>query len=208
MLEHEYTVLGGMNRARIGQYLAVVSACISGGVVFVLLSAVDLAKRLGVAASLPPSVLSLTGAGSVFLVLYWFLDRYAWRWAWISRVLKVPDLSGDWNCVGQSLGSDGSIRHTWIGKVTIVQTFDRIRVRLKTSQSGSNSTIAALILDEADGYRLYYSYRNDPRIGEPELASHRGTAEITFAKDLKSGLGEYVNSYGRSTSGRLTLTRA
>lgn len=207
MFEHEYSVLGGVNRARVGQYLAIISAFVSGTVVFALLYGVDIAKRFGVPANLPPSALSLVGAGTVFLVLYWFLDRYAWRWSLLSRLLKVPDLSGDWDCSGQTLNADGTVRHEWKAKVTIVQTFDRIRVRLKTEQSGSNSTIAALIHDEAEGYRLFYSYRNDPRIGEPELKAHRGTAEITFAKDLRSGEGEYVNSYGRETYGRMTLVR-
>ncbi|WP_254026577.1 Cap15 family CBASS effector [Mesorhizobium ventifaucium] len=206
-MEHEYTVLGGVNRARIGHYLGIISSAVSAGVVFVFLSAIDLASKFGISANLPPSVLSLAGAGTVFLVLYWILDRFAWKWIGLSRLLKVPDLSGNWDCKGQTINPDGTTEYQWKAVITIVQSWDRIRVRLKTDQSGSNSTSAALICDEADGYRLFYSYKNDPSIGETELRSHRGSAEITFAKDLQSGNGEYFNGHGRYTFGQMSLNR-
>lgn len=175
--------------------------------VFVLLSAVDAAKKVGIAANLPPSVLSLVGAGTVFVVLYWLLDKYVWKWPGFSSVLKVPNLAGEWTCKGQTINPDGSKGYEWDAKITIIQSWDRIRVRLKTKQSGSNSTSAAIISDPADGYRLFYSYRNDPNIDETDLKAHRGSAEITFAKDLRSGEGEYFNGHGRYTFGRMTLTR-
>ncbi len=207
-MEHEYTVLGGINRARIGHYVGLVASAVSAVMVLLILSAVDLAKKFGLSANIPPSVLSLAGAGTVFLSLYWILDRYAWKWPVFSKFLKVPDLSGEWHCDGQTLNPDGSNSHQWSATVTIVQSWDRIRVRLKTAQSGSSSTSAALICDPVDGYRLFYSYKNDPRIGEAGLTSHRGSAEVTFAKDLLSAEGEYFNGYGRYTFGRMSLRRA
>lgn len=208
MLEHEYTVLGGVNRARIGHYLGVISGAVSAGVVFVLLSAVDLAKQFGMSATLPPSILSLAGAGTVFIVLYWILERFAWKWPGLAKLIKVPDLAGEWTCDGQTLNLDGSPGHRWTAKVTIIQSWDRIRVRLKTEQSGSNSTSAALICDPADGYRLFYSYKNDPKIGEVDLKAHRGAAELTFTRDLVSAEGEYFNGHGRYSFGRMKLKRA
>ncbi|ESY79268.1 membrane protein [Mesorhizobium sp. LNHC221B00] len=207
MLEHEYTVLGGINRARIGHYLGIVSGVVSAGVVFLLLSAVDVAKTFGIAANLPPSVMSLVSAGAVFVVLYWLLEKYAWKWWPLASVLKGPNLAGDWSVQGQTVKPDGTDGYQWTAKITIVQSWDRIRVRLKTAQSGSNSTSAALIYDPADGFRLFYSYKNDPNINEVELKSHRGSADITFAKDLKSANGEYFNGHGRYTFGKMALTR-
>lgn len=206
-MEHEYTVLGGVNRARIGHYLGIISGGVSAAVVFALLWMVDLAKTFGVSANIPPSVLSLAGAGTVFVALYWILDRFAWRWRIFSRLLKVPDLSGEWECAGQSINTEGKTIHEWKAKITIVQTWDRIRVRLKTDQSASNSTSAALIRDEADGFRLFYSYTNEPKMGQPDLTGHRGSAEITFSKDVSSGEGEYFNGHGRYTFGRMVLRR-
>jgi hypothetical protein len=49
----------------------------------------------------------------------------------------------------------------------------KLRVRLKTDRSGSNSETAALVWDEADGYRLIYSYRNNLNIGETQLNGHQ-----------------------------------
>ena len=36
MLEHDYALLGGLNRARVGRYLSIVAASVSAGIVFVL----------------------------------------------------------------------------------------------------------------------------------------------------------------------------
>jgi hypothetical protein len=122
-------------------------------------------------------------------------------------LLKVPDLSGKWRCIGRTLNADGSTKHDWEGTVTILQSWDKLRVHLKTSHSGSNSITAALLYDEADGYVLLYHYKNDPHIGEPELRSHRGFAELLFAKDRQSAQGEYFNGHGRFTFGTMRLTR-
>ncbi len=206
-MEHEYAVLGGLSRAMVGRYLSLIAAGVSAVIVFALLWAVDIAQRFGLPTNLPPSILSLVGAGAVFTALYWLLDRHAWRWSMVSKLLRVPDLSGEWSCKGQTINPDGSPGYVWEATVTIIQTWDKIRVRLRTAQSGSNSNSAALICDDADGYRLFYSYKNDPKIGETELRSHRGFAEITFTKDLRSGEGEYFNGHGRFTFGTLKLQR-
>jgi SMODS-associating 2TM, beta-strand rich effector domain len=205
--EHEYALLGGVNRAKVGRYLSLLAAAVSAVVVFLLLTVVDLAKRFGVPATLPPSVLSLVGAGTIFAILYWIFDRYAWRWRYLGPLLKVPDLSGKWRCRGLTLNQDGSTKHDWEGTVAILQSWDKLRVQLKTPHSGSNSITAALLYDEADGYVLLYHYRNDPHIGEMELKSHRGFAELLFAKDRQSAQGEYFNGHGRFTFGTMYLTR-
>ncbi|WP_293867591.1 hypothetical protein [uncultured Alsobacter sp.] len=207
MLEHEYSVLGGVSRAKVGRYLSTVAASVSAATVFSLLWVVDLARRFGLNANVPPAVLSLVGAGAVFGALYWLLDRYAWRWGIFRLWLKVPDLSGEWQVDGASVNQDGSNGNVWRGKITIIQSWDRLRVRLRTSQSGSNSVSAAIIYDAADGYRLFYSYRNEPNINEPDLKGHRGFAEVTFSHDLIEGEGEYFNGHGRYTFGRMKLRR-
>jgi hypothetical protein len=206
--DHEYMLLGGINRSKVGRYLALASASVSGAIVFVLLTIVDVAHRFGMPKNLPPEVLSLVGAGTTFAVLYWIFDRYAWRWGVVAQLVKVPNLNGEWTCYGETINLDGAVQFEWTGSLTITQSWDKLRVRLKTEQSGSNSISAALVRDEIDGVILLYHYQNDPRIGETELRSHRGFAEITFAEDLASGEGEYFNGHGRNTFGRMTLARA
>jgi hypothetical protein len=207
MQEHEYSLLGGVNRARIGRYLGAASALISAAVVFLLLTVVDLAKTYGLPVNLPPSVLSLVGAGAIYAVLYWIFDQYAWRWPAVSKLLKLPNLSGDWDCVGKSLNEDGSLKYDWKGVVTIIQSWDKLRVRLKTDNSGSNSVAAALSYDAADGYILLYHYHNDPKVEQRNLAPHQGYASITFATDQQTGKGEYFNGRGRITFGTMELRR-
>jgi hypothetical protein len=207
MLEHDYAIVGGLNRAKVGRYLSVIAAAVSAGIVFILLAAVNLVQWLGLPANLTPSVLSLVGAGAVFGVLYWIFNYYAWRWPLLNSAVKVPNLSGEWKCAGKTFQSDGKIQYEWEASVIIFQQWDKIRVRLKTKQSGSDSIAAALVCDDSDGYRLLYNYRNDPKIGEVELKSHLGFCDLNFAKDLKSAEGEYFNGRGRNTFGIMHLTR-
>jgi hypothetical protein len=209
MLDHEYALVGGVNRANVGRYLSLLAASVSGFIVYLLLLLVDVAKTLGVPASIPPSVLSLVGAGMVFAMLYALFNRYAWRWWPFPAWLKVPDLSGTWRCEGQTLAPDGKgTAQDWHANVVMVQSWDKLRVRLKTEQSGSNSITAALMYDSAEGYRLLYSYRNDPHIGEVELKSHVGFADLVFSKDLKTAEGSYFNGHGRFTFGTMQWVRA
>lgn len=204
---HEYSVLGGINRARVGQVIGGLAAGISSGLVALLLTVVNVAEALGFGGYVPAVLLPPIGAGVVFTVLYWFFDRHAWKLSWLAKPLGVPNLSGDWRVEGQTLDREKSPSYAWEGEITIIQSWDRIRVRLKTAQSGSNSITAALVRDEADGFRLFYSYRNDPRADQFELNSHRGSAEITFNHNLTEGEGEYFNGLGRFTFGTMKLTR-
>src|SRR5260370_2583999 len=207
MQNHEYALLGGANRSKVGRYLGVIAASVSAGIVFLLLSAVNLAQRWGLPINLTPAVLSLVGAGAVFAALYASFDRFAWRWSCLGKFIKVPNLAGDWKCVGQTVNPDGTAGYQWDAMITVFQSWDKIRVRLKTLQSGSNSISAALICDDAEGFRLLYNYRNDPGIIEVDLKSHLGFSEFLFSADLKSAEGEYFNGHGRYTFGKMHLTR-
>lgn len=205
--EHEYSVLGGLNRAQIGRTIAIIAAAVSSGIVAAFLAAIDLLETLGWIRQLPNIILWPVTAGVVYGALYWLFDRHVWKWPRVASLMRVPDLAGTWDCKGQTINPDGSLGYEWDAEVIIIQSWDRIRVRLKTKQSGSNSLAAAIIYDEADGFRLMYNYRNDPKAGEPELVSHRGYAELTFNKSLQTAEGEYFNGLGRFTFGRMYLTK-
>jgi hypothetical protein len=205
--QHEYSVLGGFNKARIGHAIGVISAGVSSVIVMVFLALVDVAKAFGLGSYIPPLVLWPLGAASIYGILYWLFDRHVWKWPRLARLLRVPDLAGRWLVEGQTINPDKSPGASWQGEITIVQTWDRIRIRLKTTQSRSNSIAAALLHDEADGYRLMYNYQNEPNIGEADLKGHRGFADLTFDEKLRNGQGEYFNGHGRFTFGTLRLTR-
>jgi hypothetical protein len=207
MGQHEYSVLGGLNRAKIGHWISVVAAGVSSAVVTAFLALVDIAKRFGFGEHIPPLVLWPISAAMIYGVLYWIFDRHLWRWSKIATLLRVPNLAGEWQCDGQTLNTDKSAGDRWTAVVTIIQSWDRIRIRLKTGKSGSNSIAAALLHDEADGYRLMYNYQNEPNIDQPELKGHRGFAELTFDPTLRTAEGEYFNGHGRFTFGTMRLKR-
>jgi hypothetical protein len=204
-LEHEYALLGGYNRSHVGRWLGAAAALISAAVVFLVLSAVDLAKAWGLNVNLPPTAMSLIGAGAVYAALYWLFDRFAWKVAPLGRFLKVPNLSGKWCCTGTPL--EPANGDQWTGTVTIVQSWDRLRIHIDTNHSTSDSLAAALQHDAAVGYRLMYHYRNQPKPGEGELAPHHGFAEMTFDTDETGATGDYFNGRGRNTFGMMTWKR-
>lgn len=201
--EHEYLVMGGANRAHVGRLMSFAASAISGALVFALLTTVDLAKKFGLNVNVPPTLLSLLGAGAVFGLLYWVLNKWAWKWPGIGLALKVPDISGTWDCVGKTLKDDGSTKYEWQAEVIIVQSWDKLRIRLATKTSGSSSISAALAHDSVDGFVLLYHYRNDPNVGASGLAPHMGCSVMTIAKDLQSATGDYFNGRGRISFGTL-----
>ncbi|WP_334070644.1 hypothetical protein [Burkholderia ambifaria] len=205
--DHEYSVMGGANRAKVGRLLSFAASAISGGLVFVILHFVDIAKKLGWNVNVPPTLLSLVGAGAVFGALYWVLNMWAWKWDGVGTWLKVPVLSGTWDCQGKTLAPDGTTKFEWRGEVRIVQSWDKLRIRLTTETSGSNSISAALAHDSVDGVVLLYHYRNDPRPEAAELRAHTGCSVMTIARDLGSATGEYFTGRGRMTFGTMTWTK-
>lgn len=205
MLDHEYAILGGVNRSKVGRYIYAAASALSAAIVFVLLSLVDIAKIWHINANIPPGVLALCGAATVYLLLYALFDKYLWRFNGIQRAISLPDLSGKWTCEGLTVNSDPQFG--WNGAVTIVQSWDKIRVRIETENSYSDSQAAALQFDTAAGYRLLYHYINFPKIGRPDLNAHHGFGELLFSTDLSTASGEYFNGRGRNTYGTLKLTR-
>lgn len=204
-LDHEYALVGGYNRSHVGRWLGALSALVSSAIVFLLLAMVDLATALGLNVNLPPMALSLVGAGAVYAAVYWVFDRHLWKVRLLGSVLKVPNLAGTWRCEG--VGLDITPSANWQGTVTIVQTWDRLRVHLKTSQSESHSISAALVHDAAAGYRLMYHYRNEPKLGDQDLIAHHGFAELIFDSNEQAADGEYFNGRGRNTFGKMRIVR-
>lgn len=205
--DHEYSLLSGVNRSLIGRWLGMIAAGVSSGIILCVLALINLAKLLGVANYVPQLILWPIGAGVIYGVLYWIFNSYLWKHPKMALILKLPDLSGNWKCEGQSLNSDKTLSWSWDGTMTITQSWDKIKIRIRTEKSRSVSIAAALMHDEADGYRLIYHYQNTPNIDEPELNVHRGFSELNFHPDLKIATGEYINGQGRFTFGIMKLSR-
>lgn len=204
---HEYALLGGFSRAKVGRYLALGAAGVSSLAVFLSAGLGIALEDRGMPRQWTAWVASAMSASLVWAALYWLLDNHAWRWPLLSKALSVPDLSGRWQVSGESLDAERNVTHRWAGVLTIAQRWDKLRVRLETDQSASVSITAAILCEEDAGWRLFYTYRNEPWIGEAELHGHKGSADILFAADRRTGAGEYFNGLGRFTFGKLLLTK-
>lgn len=206
MQPHEYSVIGH-SRSSVGRYLGTAAGLVAAFTAVLVTLGFDVAKRLG---------LSDGGAGIMIFPLnaatFYFLGHLAFeKWVWKHRVVQtllgVPDLNGEWDCQGVTKDEDGNVTHNWSATVTITQTWEKIRVYLKTGQSSSRSKSASLVKEPGHGYVLMYSYQNEPRIGEPELRAHVGYCELYLNEGLTRAEGDYFNNKGRITFGRMTLTR-
>lgn len=201
---HEYSIIGH-SRSTIGRYLGALAAFIAAGSVVASGAATGVAHWLGLSDWLSHVTVVPISAAIVYPVAHWLFDRFAWKYA--GRVLNIADISGDWLCNGTTLSEEGTIKFTWQADITISQSWEKIHVTLRTRQSASHSVSAALI-PEADGsWMLMYSYRNEPRAGEPDLNAHLGYCELRFSKSLRDAEGDYFNARGRGTFGRMQLTK-
>jgi len=204
LLDHEYSVIGH-SRSTIGRYLGMLAT-----VVVSLLPAIGIGLSDAIASIGLPEwgkyflVIPLT-AGLTYSVIHWCFNKIAWRP--LSYLSQIPHIAGEWHCEGKTYADDGSIAHHWEAELSISQTWEKIRVRLETKSSSSHSISVALI-PEADGcWMLMYSYMNQPKVGNLDLNSHRGYAEMRFAKGLKAAEGEYFTAKSRGTVGSMKFTR-
>ena len=206
MKSHEYIVICGFNRSRVGKIIGGVASVLSAIIIYIVLTVMQHYSFLDYKSVLPPSLSSLISAGGIYVGLYYFFNSRWWKTPKISRLLNVPDLSGEWDCQGEGRNISGE-KYEWNAVIKIVQSWDKVHIRMQTSQSGSDSVAASIIYDEGIGYRLIYNYKNDPKINESHLRAHMGFAEFTFSEDLKSADGEYFNGRGRNTFGTMQIVR-
>lgn len=203
---HEYAVIGH-SRATVGRFLGIAAGLASSGLAVVIATAITYAERWGFLDAHAYWKLPLTAA-----IFYTFghlaFDKWAWRTWLVHRILAIPDLRGKWDCVGETIDPNtGTITYNWTAEVTISQSWEKIRIHSQTKQSRSSSVAASIVVEEDVGYILMYSYRNEPRPGEPELKAHHGYAEWHIAADGCSADATYFNGGGRYTGGRMKLTR-
>ncbi|QVQ35352.1 hypothetical protein KHQ08_00170 (plasmid) [Pseudochrobactrum algeriensis] len=142
--------------------------------------------------------------GLIYAIVHWIFNK--WCWKLFFRFVGLPDIGGKWQCVGQSFRDEGRPPHEWTAEITITQSWEKIRVYLRTDQSTSSSVSAALIPQGDGRWLLMYSFRNQPRAGE-QINPHLGYCEMSFEAGYKKADGDYFTALGRATCGRMTLTR-
>ena len=138
-----------------------------------------------------PGWLAAPSTMTLFGLLFWAFNKYAWRWKIRSfRLSAIPDLGGTWAGVVHSSHDD---KDTPVA-VYISQTWLKIRVRLESERSSSTSAMAALNTDEAASEQgLKYEYLNEPvATAVPTMHIHRGTVHLRLSPDGKILEGNYT----------------
>lgn len=204
-IEHEYSVIDHP-RAVIGRWLGTTAGAIAAIITIVAPIITGWFDRLHAEVGTPRWIVAPIAAGLVFTLVHLAFDKLVWRWPLVRTLLRIPDLNGVWEVSGKTMNPVAGAPSDWRGELRITQTWEKIWVQLKTGQSCSSSKAASLLRQPGAGCVLMYSYRNEPRIGEA-ITPHVGYAELTFDEGLTAADGEYFNSKGRTTFGRLNLTR-
>lgn len=156
--------------------------------------------------------LAATVIGTVLLAVANWIWRGVWRRLPILNRVFFPDLNGVW---------EGTLQTTWVDpetkatpgpiptRITIRQGIVAISIRQKTAESTSYSgTVVPEAQPEADRYRLWYSYSNQPRREVSHRSEqHEGAAwlELSLGEDPEELTGQYFTS--RKTSGDLMVRR-
>lgn len=147
-------------------------------------------------------------AMTAFGALFFIFNRWLWKLKCLRQLLLVPNLNGQWKVTGHTVRRDGeAVDYSWQGSITIVQSWSRIAIVLRTDQSASRSIAASLYRYPGEGYRLLYHYSNEPKADLAELQRHCGLCDLMFSTDLGSAEGSYFTDSDRLTVGTMKLHR-
>ncbi|MDR3600353.1 MAG: hypothetical protein P4L49_07725 [Desulfosporosinus sp.] len=199
---HEYSVIGHP-REKIIYWLAFIS----------IISAPLVSKFIDMILNNYLSItwkLTISGV-AIYTILYILFNKYLWKIEAFSKLFKFPNLNGEWQCVGKSYNPKQNKNFNWNGNIKIVQTWDKISITLKTSNSTSQSmsSIGGIKHIPGIGYKLAYNYENSPHISSTELAKHEGYCSLDISEERISADGYYFNNAKeRQTFGEMKLTRS
>ncbi len=140
--------------------------------------------------------------GLVYSLFIWLFNSYLWKTKRVTKITKVPDLSGKWVIKGESNFAEGT---KFSGILYIKQTFDKITIKSVFEKSTSFNTQTFLEIKE-DDVKLSYYYHNEPKQKESDkLHIHHGFMTLTFSNGNFSG--EYFNDGFRGTNGSWILEK-
>ena len=182
--------------------IAIVTAPIVKGLAEYLVSLLEVSTSWSSAPVVAVPVFGL------FAGLYFLFDKFLWKITWLRKLLLVPDLNGKWACTGRTNLKNGEpVNFDWNATVSITQSWSKILIHLKTSQSESKSISASIYHEAGVGYRLLYQYNNKPNADELDLSNHSGSAELLFSEGAESASGSYYTDRHRTTVGTMKLER-
>ena len=74
---------------------------------------------------------------ALFSIFFGIFNKFIWRFA--TKILKVPNLNGVWNCKGHSYNTQTKAKFQLESTIKIKQTWNKIAIYQKTDDSDSHS---------------------------------------------------------------------
>ena len=144
---------------------------------------------------------------ALFSIFFWLFNKFIWQFA--TKILKVPNLNGEWSCKGHSYNSQTGEKFTWESIIEIRQTWNKIAIYQQTEDSDSHSVsiLGNIKIEENGDIILNYVYENTPRSDTPKLLKHKGLVTMRFNKYITKASGDYFNDQNRCTYGTMKLER-
>ena len=164
------------------------------------------------AAGLWLGLTKLTFIAAPTLLVGEFFRCCMWKWRLIQKVVRMPDLNGEWSGTLDSthINAQGNRQQSMPITLKIVQNFTSVYVFFKTDHlsSFSDSICAHLVFrTELDRCRLVYSYCSEPA-ATTGLDMHCGTAMLDIEGLTPSILrGNYFTNREPQTKGVVNLRR-
>ncbi|MBH0359275.1 hypothetical protein [Bacillus toyonensis] len=146
----------------------------------------------------------------LFAINYFLFNKYIWKFKICKKILCIPDLNGEWKCVGLSNNIDLQQQFDWTAEIKIIQTWDKICISMENGSSSKSKSITAAIKHfEGVGYQLSYNYENKPEVSaDSDMRKHDGFCVLTFNEDNKKAEGYYFNNIqDRKSYGQMNLER-
>jgi hypothetical protein len=141
-------------------------------------------------------------------LVYAGFDKRAWRLSLMRAlgIVRIPNLSGTWSGTARPSGGKHAYEHP--ATIEITQTWRDICVRLRTENSASRSSIAAVTLGGPEHALLTYEYANEPAADAVDgMHAHRGTTRLVLSPDGRVLEGDYYTGRDRESHGVLRLQK-
>jgi len=156
------------------------------------------------------SLMAPSGLVIFFLVFHLF-DKYIWKLPFMYSlgIIKIPNLNGRWLATIKSSKSNNDIE----ARVTITQTYSKIKILLTTEQSRSESTMANIDIIDPNSFKLRYEYHAEFQKDEnSEIKRHYGVTSLFLESENQEFDNNHKASYytelNRSSLGTMYFARS
>lgn len=154
--------------------------------------------------------IDVSSAFTIYGLFYFLFEKYIWRWKLLRkiRLVKIPDLNGEWLGFVASSYDDHKTRHD--ANVKISQTWGNILIEFFSDKSKSHSVSATIfILKDGKSSVISYEYYNEPKYDSTySMQVHSGSARFSIDENRMALKGDYyTNKRERGNFGIIELKK-